>query len=198
MAQVPADKLVKSVDPERASFVGDLSTKAIVAAVLLAVGMIVGEQVGERLDTLLFGGAFPIFGLAIHYIFATTALLSYGWGAAMIVGNLNPIFSVATATGPMAPLWFATNTAAAFGGRIVQYYWINKDVRDMSVWEVALVGLGAITLDSMVMFPVQLLYFEMPIGAIAVAVLAQVGAAVIIPTLVAWKAAPALKNMRGS
>ena len=85
----------------------------------------------------------------------------------MIVGNLNPIFSVATATGPMAPLWFATNTAAAFGGRIVQYYWINKDVRDMSVWEVGAVGLGAITLDSMVMFPVQLLYFEMPIGAIA-------------------------------
>ena len=197
MSQVEADLQVPIVDPERASYVGDLSTKAIVAAVLLAVGMIVGEQLGERLDTLVTGGVFPIFGLAIHYIFQTTALLAYGFGAAMIVGNINPIVAVATATGPLAPLWFFTNTGAAIGGRLVHHYWIAKDVRVMKLWEVGAVCLGAYVIDGMIMFPVQLLYFEMPIGPLLVMKLVEMASAVILPAIVAWKAAPALKRIRG-
>jgi len=70
--------------------------------------------------------------------------------------NLNPIVAVATATGPMAPLWFATNSGASFGGRIVHYYMIRKDIRDMSLLETWYVTLGAMIVNSAIMFPVQL------------------------------------------
>ncbi len=198
MSQVGVEAQVVVTDPEQKTFWGDLSTKAIVAAVLLAVGMVVGEQIAERVDTLLFGGVVPIFGIMINYIFEITGLLAYGLGAGLIIANLNPFVSLATATGPLSPLWFMTNTAAAFGGRIVHHYMIRKDVRNMTVFEVGLVCLGANILDDLVMLPIQILYFQLPIGALAIAVAGQIASAVIIPALIAWKAAPALKKIRSS
>ena len=143
-------------DPERASFLGNMTRPAVFGAVALAVMMVAGEQIAERLDTAIFGGAFIILGVFVHLVFNMIAVVAYGLGAALIVANLNPIFAVMAATGPLAPLWFLTNSAASVGGRLVHYYVVGKDIRQMSLLDTFWVCLGGQAVNSLILLPAQL------------------------------------------
>ena len=110
-----ATKIKRYFDYERASFSGNTTATAIIMSLFLAILMVVAEQFAEPLDTRLFGGSVVPFGIAVHMVFNVTAVVTYGLLGSLIVANLNPLISIATATGPMAPLWFVTNSAASFG-----------------------------------------------------------------------------------
>jgi len=183
-------------DPERTSFLGNTRTSAIVAGVLLALVMVAGEQIAERVDTVVFAGIFPIFGIIVHLICNLTAVFTYGLVAALIVANVNPIVAVATATGPLAPLWFFTNTATSVGARIVQYYMIRKGPREMSYLDALAAAFGGMIPNSAVMFPVQLLYFNLPWDKILIAKVAELAVGTFIPAGIALKASQALKRTR--
>lgn len=191
----PGEKSVV-VDAERASFLGNTSTMGIVAGVLLALVMVAGEQVAERVDTIVFAGIFPVFGIMVHLICNLTATITYGWVSGMIVANVNPIVAVATATGPLAPLWFVTNTVTTTGARIVQYYMIRKGPRELNYWEMLAISFGGMLPNAAVMFPVQLLYFKMPWDVISYMVLAELVVGTFIPAYIALKSGQALKRTR--
>lgn len=183
-------------DPERTSFLGDTRTSAIVAGVLLALVMVVGEQIAERVDTIVFAGIFPIFGILVHLICNLTAVFTYGLVAALIVANVNPIVAVATATGPLAPLWFFTNTATSVGARIVQFYMIRKGPREMTYADALAAAFGGMVPNSVVMFPVQLLYFQLPWDKILIFKVVELAVGTFIPAAIALKASQALKRAR--
>ena len=184
-------------DPERRSFLGDTRTSAIVAGVLLALVMVAGEQVAERVDTIVFAGIFPIFGIMVHLICNLTAVFTYGLVAALIVANVNPIVAVATATGPLAPLWFFTNTATSLGARIVQYYMIRKGPLEMGYRDALAASFGGMIPNGAVMFPVQLLYFQLPWDKIILFKLAELAVGTFVPAGLALKASQALKRTQG-
>lgn len=194
IAAPSAGDVRRAIDPERASFVGDTRTSAIVAGVLLGVAMVAGEQVAERVDTIVFAGIFPIFGIIVHLIFNLTAVFTYGLAAALIVANINPIVSVATATGPLSPLWFFTNTATSIGARVVQYYMIRKGPREMTYRDALAAAFGGMIPNSAIMFPVQLLYFQLPFISILAFKVAELVTGTFIPAGVALKASQALRR----
>ncbi len=181
-----ATKIKRYFDYERASFSGNTTATAIIMSLFLAILMVVAEQFAEPLDTRLFGGSVVPFGIAVHMVFNVTAVVTYGLLGSLIVANLNPLISIATATGPMAPLWFVTNSAASFGARIVHFYWIRKDIRKMTFLETFWVALGGMTLNSMIMLPVQLFYFNLPLGTVAFYKVVELAAGSFIPAIVAW------------
>lgn len=86
-------------------------TRSIVGAILLAVCFSVNMQFTERLDTATTGGIIPWLGLMFVNLWFPAACLFFGMTGALIVANFNPIIAVLTATGPLAPAWFAANTA---------------------------------------------------------------------------------------
>jgi len=195
MSQV-ADVEVKAVDHEQQSFWGNTTTVGLVSAVIMAVLMVVCLQIGERIDTMLTGGVFIPFGIMIEKIFDVLAVVVYGFVAALIVANLNPIISVATASGPMAPLWFFTNTGTVLAARVVHYYIIKKDIRDQSYLDTFWICLGGMIVDSTIMLPVQLWVFELPLTTIAWMKVAEIAAGTIIPAFVVNRAGKALKRMQ--
>ncbi len=182
-------------DHERASFSGNTTPTGLIMSLLLAILMVVAEQLAEPLDTSLFGGTVVPIGIAVHMICNITAVVTYGLGGSLIVANLNPLIAIATATGPMAPLWFVTNSAASFGARIVHFYWIRKDIRKMSFLDTFWVALGGMILNSLIMVPVQLFYFNLPLATVAWYKAVELLAGSIIPALVAWKVGPLLKRV---
>lgn len=181
-------------DPERASFLGNMTRSAMFGAMTLAVLMVAGEQVAERLDTAIFGGAFILFGSFVHLVFNMTAVVSYGLGAALIVANLNPIIAVMAATGPLAPLWFLTNSAASLGGRIVHYYVVRKDICQMSLLDTFWVCLGGQAMNSLILLLVQFFYLELPLRTILAFKAGELIAGAVLPAFVVWHLARNIKQ----
>jgi hypothetical protein len=193
---VKAEFEVKAVDPERTSFWGNTTTTGIVSGVLMAILMVVSLQIAERVDTMLTGGVFIPFGIVVEKVFDILAVVTYGFAASLIVANLNPIIAVATATGPMAPLWFFTNTGTVLAARIVHYYMVKKDIRDQSYLDTFWICLGGMIVDATIMFPVQLLYFQMPLKTIAIMKVAELATGTILPAFIINRAGKALKRMQ--
>lgn len=173
-------------DAEQASFMGNMTRSAMLGAIGLAVLMVAGEQVAERLDTAFFNGAFILFGSFVHLLFNMTAVVAYGLGAALIVANLNPIVAVMAATGPLAPLWFLTNSAASFGGRVVHHHLIGKDIRQMSLSEVFLVCLGGQAVNSLILLVVQFFYLDLPVNTILIFKVGELVAGSVLPAPFVW------------
>lgn len=186
---------MQEVPQKRMSFVGDVSTRAIVTGVLLGVLMAALEQIAERVDTILFAGAFPVFGIIVANTMGLIGVLTFGWVGGILAEEINPIVAVATATGPLAPLWFVTNFAQVTGARAVMYI-IGKKTEELSLWETILICAGGTLLNSMVMFPVQLLYFNMPPKVIAFMVVLTFAVGAIIPAFIARKVSIALRRSR--
>lgn len=182
-----------TTDPERESFLGNMTRTGIIGGLILAVIMVVGEQVAERLDTAIFGGVFLLFGVFTHLVCNMTAVVSYGLGSALIVANLNPIVAIMAATGPLAPLWFFTNTGTSLGGRTVHHYIIRKDIRNMSLLDTFWVCLGGQVINSLILLLAQLLYFQMPLDTILLFKLGEFVAGAVLPAFVVWKAGRILK-----
>lgn len=191
---------VKAVDPERTSFWGNMTTTALVSGVLMAILMVVSLQIAERVDTLLTGGVFIPFGIVVEKVFDVLAVVVYGFTVSLIVANLNPIIAVATATGPMAPLWFFTNTGTVLAARVVHYYIVRKDIRDQTYLDTFWICLGGMIVDSTIMFPVQLLYFQMPLNTILIFKVAELATGTILPAFIINRVGKALKRtqLRGS
>lgn len=181
-------------DPERASFLGNMTRGAMIGALLLAVLMVAGEQVAERVDTAIFGGVFLLFGIFVHITFNMTAVVTYGLGGALIVANLNPIVAVMAATGPLAPLWFLTNSAASVGGRVVHYYFVDKDISRMSLLDAFWVCLGGQLMNSLILLVVQFFYFDLPLDTILAFKGAELIAGAVLPSFVVWYFGKKLKR----
>jgi hypothetical protein len=86
------------------------STTVIMAALFLALGFTVNMQITERIDTALWGGISPLLGLFFFSLWNATGAAFYGLPGALIVANINPVVANLTATNPLAPTFFATNS----------------------------------------------------------------------------------------
>lgn len=86
-------------------------TRSIVGSVMLAVCFAVTMQITERMDTVLTGGIFNGLGLVFQNVWFWPATMYFGVVGGLIAANFSPIIAMLTATGPLAPAWFAVNTA---------------------------------------------------------------------------------------
>lgn len=87
------------------------STRAIVGAVLLGVCFSATMQITERIDTVITGGILNVFGFIFQNVWFWPAAMYFGLTGGLIAANFSPFIAVLTATGPLAPAWFAVNTA---------------------------------------------------------------------------------------
>lgn len=101
------------------------STQVIMSSLFLALGFIVAMQVAERLDTLMFGGAAPIWGTIFFTPWLIAGGMLFGVSGALIVANINPIVANLTASSPLAPLFFPANTL--YGVTIALFAWYFKE-----------------------------------------------------------------------
>ena len=138
----------------RISFLGDVSTRAIVAGVLLGVLMPVLEQVAERIDTLMFGGAYTIFGIIVANTIGFIAVASFGFVCGLIAEEINPFIGVATGTSPVAVFFFITNAAQVLGLRLMQV-WLGKTASQLTYKDAMYMSLFATFLNTLVFLPVQ-------------------------------------------
>src|SRR5919205_2442571 len=88
---------------------GRTDTQAIVSSLMLSLAMTAVLQFGQGLDTLMFGGLFPVWGRVLAFVFIALATLMYGLVGGLIVAWVNPAITVATGTSPIAPFFFLTN-----------------------------------------------------------------------------------------
>jgi len=86
------------------------STTVIMAALFLALGFTVNMQITERIDTAMWGGISPLWGIFFFALWNFSGAAFFGLPGALIVANINPIVANLTATNPLAPTFFATNT----------------------------------------------------------------------------------------
>jgi hypothetical protein len=86
-------------------------TRAIVGSVLLAVCFSATMQITERIDTALTGGVLNVLGFIFQNVWFWPASMYFGMTGGLIAANFNPFVAILTATGPLAPAWFAVNSA---------------------------------------------------------------------------------------
>jgi hypothetical protein len=144
----------------RISFIGDVSTRALVVGVLLGVLMPVLQQVTERLDTILFGGAYTIFGIIVANTVGFIAVASFGFVVGLIAEEINPFVAVATGTSPVAVFFFFTNAAQVLGLRLMQV-WLGKTASQLTFKDALYMSLFATFLNTLVFLPVQLFYLQL-------------------------------------
>lgn len=89
------------------------STTVIMASLFLALGFTVNMQITERIDTAMWGGISPLWGLFFFSLWNMPGAIFFGLPGALIVANINPVVANLTATNPLAPTFFATNTLYA-------------------------------------------------------------------------------------
>ncbi|MHC1762070.1 MAG: hypothetical protein AB9917_21665 [Negativicutes bacterium] len=109
------------------SWPGRVDTKGIVSAVLVSLAMIGVLQFGERLDTLFFGGLFPVSGRIISFTLIGFGTAMYGGMPGFIVSEINPLIATATGTSPIAPFWLITNGLQVISALIADKI-VKKDV----------------------------------------------------------------------
>jgi hypothetical protein len=100
-------------------------TAVIMAALFLALGFTVNMQITERIDTIMWGGISPLWGLFFFALWNASGAMFFGLPGALIVANVNPIVANLTATNPLAPVFFATNSLYAVP--MAFWTWYFKD-----------------------------------------------------------------------
>lgn len=101
------------------AFPGRTDTKGLVGSLMLSLAMIALLQFGERLDTLFFGGLFPVAGRVMAFTLIGLGTVMYGVVGGLIVADINPFIAIATGTSPQAPYWIFTNALHMFAAWIV-------------------------------------------------------------------------------
>ena len=86
-------------------------TRTIVGSVLLAVCFSATMQITERIDTALTGGVMTVLGVMFQNVWFWPASMYFGLTGGLIAANFNPFIAILSATGPLAPAWFAVNSA---------------------------------------------------------------------------------------
>jgi hypothetical protein len=117
-------------------------TRSLVSALLLAVGMTGTMQIIERLDTIMWGGVIPAWGIMLTWPFLCGGGIMFGMTGAIIVAEFNPIVATLTATGPLAPLWFICNfLTSAPAALLTRYYKIHKRKEKLGLKEMFVIQL---------------------------------------------------------
>jgi hypothetical protein len=141
------------------------STSVIMASLFLALGFTVNMQITERIDTIMWGGAAPLFGVMFLGMWMTAGAL-YGIPGALIVANINPIVANLTATNPLAPTFFANNMLYAVPMALFIWYFKDPDggitFKQLAIAHAVCIPLGFLPV-SLVQFIV--LEFTLPVIA---------------------------------
>lgn len=98
------------------------STTVIMASLFLALGFTVNMQITERIDTVMWGGISPMWGLFFFSLWIMPGAIFFGIPGALVVANINPVIANLTATNPLAPTFFATNTLYAVPMALFAWY----------------------------------------------------------------------------
>ena len=101
-------------------------TRSLVGSVLLAVCFAATMQITERMDIILAGGILPILGLTFQNVWFWPAAMYFGLTGGLLAANFSPFISILTGTGPLAPAWFAVNTAHAIPMAYLSQYTFEK------------------------------------------------------------------------
>ncbi|MBU2700043.1 hypothetical protein Ga0466249_001135 [Sporomusaceae bacterium BoRhaA] len=137
---------------------GRVDTKGIVSGVLISLAMIALMQFGERLDTLFFGGLFPVSGRVISITLIGFGAAMYGLVPGLIVAEINPFISTATGSSPIAPFFFITNglqaVAALLANKLVKNAVSLKYCFAHSILSTFLITAAYI--------PLHIFYFKLP------------------------------------
>lgn len=137
---------------------GRVDTKGIVSAVLISLAMIGLMQFGERLDTILFGGLFPVSGRIISFTLIGFGAMMYGLVPGLIVAEINPMIATATGSSPIAPFFFITNALQAIAAILAA-----KVVKNAVSFKYCVVySFIATILLTSAYIPLHIFYFKMP------------------------------------
>jgi len=121
------------------------STQVIMASLFLALGFTVNMQITERIDTISVGGVSPLWGLFFFALWNMAGAMFFGVSGAIIVANVNPIVANLTATNPLAPIFFATNTLYAVPMALCVWY-LKKPGKGLRVEQLGFAHLLSIPL----------------------------------------------------
>jgi len=169
---------------------GRVDTKGIVSAVLVSLAMIGLLQFGERLDTLFFGGLFPVSGRIISFTLIGFGSMMYGVGPGFIVAEINPLIATATGTSPIAPFWLITNglqvIAAWLAGR-----WFRNII---SYWYCLAYGVVATVFLTVAYIPLHVFYFKMPWSKLIPMYSFQGVMTIIVPPILIYGLLRVVKN----
>ncbi|TAN31745.1 hypothetical protein EPN29_11045 [bacterium] len=109
--------------------------KTIVASVLWGIVVAVMLNIAERLDSAIFGGTFFLFGAATQALAVGPALFGLPGGWITLV--ISPLFSTLTATTPLAPIFFFTNSLYAIG-TAVGTYMVKREGKGLTILQLYL------------------------------------------------------------
>ncbi|WP_371373826.1 hypothetical protein [Sporomusa aerivorans] len=137
---------------------GRVDTKGIVSGVLISLAMIGLMQFGERLDTILFGGLFPVSGRVISITLIGLGAMMYGLVPGLIVAEINPLISTATGSSPIAPFFFITNGLQAISAILA-----NKIVKNVVSLKYCFAhSILSTVLITAAYIPLHIFYFKLP------------------------------------
>jgi hypothetical protein len=137
---------------------GRTDTKGIVGALMISLAMIGLLQFGERLDTLLFGGLFPVSGRVIAMVMIGLGTMMYGPVGGLIVAEINPLIATATGTSPIAPFWLLTN-----GIQVLAAYIVASRFRNVITWRACIAYAILASVFIVVLYiPLHVFYFQLP------------------------------------
>jgi hypothetical protein len=157
-------------------------TRALIGGVLLGVLMVLVVGMGDRVDAVLSGGAFPIFGgIAWAVTMALSALL-FGLPGALIAGEIQALMDVALGV-PLAPAFFIANAVGPLVFILIAY---RAGLRTYLHYLLAL--LLAIALGNLCVGVYLVLVLQAPVSAIALSLMGVT----LISTAVSLWAVPSL------
>jgi hypothetical protein len=137
---------------------GRTDTLGLVSSLMLSLAMIGMLQFGERLDTLFFGGLFPVSGRVIAFIMVGLGTALFGAVGGFIVAEINPLIATATGTSPIAPFWLITN-----GIQVIAMLISGAITKDVISWRnTILYAILASLFVVLLYIPLHVLYFKLP------------------------------------
>ncbi|MGE5619960.1 MAG: hypothetical protein ACM3US_11960 [Sphingomonadaceae bacterium] len=150
---IPLSKMSLSAWP------GRTDTKGIVGALMISLAMIGILQFGERLDTLFFGGLFPVSGRVISIVLIGLGTMMYGVVGGLIVSEINPLIATATGTSPIAPFWLLTNAS-----QVLSAYIAGRVFKNVITWRACILNAFLASLFLIILYiPMHIFYFRMPV-----------------------------------
>ncbi len=137
---------------------GRTDTQGLVSSLMLSLAMIGMLQFGERLDTLFFGGLFPVSGRVIAFCMVGLGTALFGAVGGFIVSEINPLIATATGTSPIAPFWLLTNAIQVIAMLIAGAITKNVISWRCAIWYAILTSVFVTALY----IPLHVFYFKMP------------------------------------
>jgi len=169
---------------------GRVDTKGIVSGVLISLAMIGIMQFGERLDTILFGGLFPVSGRVISITLIGFGAMMYGLVPGLIVAEINPFIATATGTSPIAPFFFITNGLQAIAALLA-----NKIIKNVvSLKYCFTYSILATLLITFAYIPLHIFYFKLPWAKLIPMYCFQGAVTIFIPPFLIYGLLRTIKN----